>query len=308
MDRKAARQAWKGKTGGGRFGQSFLFAFLKRVDVRFLYPVLYAVIPFYLLFGNRRDFQAMLRYFRRRCGYSLGKSFGKTVRNYHLFGEVVLDKFAVLAGRIRQFDVEVSGREFLDAQMDSGQGIVIVSAHVGNFELAGHCIPRGRKAVNGLVSAQESEYYQRHRAVSSEEGELRLIPMDSGMDYVFALKDALSKGEIVSVLGDRISEGGRCVRLPFMGAEADFPLGVFRMASICGASVMSLFIVKEKGTHYKGYLHALSANEASSSVQAERWAGEYVSDLETLLRKYPEQWFNYYDFWQTDKDAGNVKM
>ena len=54
---------WSGKTGGGNFGQRFLFAFLKKVKVKWLYPVLYPVVPFYCMV-NHEAFGNIVWYFR----------------------------------------------------------------------------------------------------------------------------------------------------------------------------------------------------------------------------------------------------
>ena len=65
------------------------------------------------------------------------------------------------------------------------------------------------------------------------------------------------------------------------------------------APVFAVFIMKEKGLSYHGYVYRLNhlENEKSSVKKAEYIGRQYVEKLEETIRKYPEQWFNYYDFW-----------
>lgn len=294
------QKEWQGKTDGGRFGQWFLLSFLKRVDVKYLYPVLYLVIPFYLLFGNKNSRRAIVRYFREHFGKNKWQAYCKTWKNYMIFGQVVLDKFAIMSGRSAQFSIEVENRSSLDSLLASNRGLLIVSAHVGNFELSGHCISATSRRVNGLMFDGETLYYQTKRKNSSERDNLHLIPVKSDMSHIFELKEALDRGEIVAVSADRMLGSRKSYSLNFLGTDASFPSGVFRLASHSNANVVSLFIVKEKGTKYRGFCNILSDRkpEDSSVKQSEKWVSEYVKNLESILHRYPEQWFNYYDFWQ----------
>ncbi|MDR1878708.1 MAG: hypothetical protein LBQ64_04000, partial [Bacteroidales bacterium] len=99
---------WKGKTGGGKFGQKSLFCILRRMNVAFLYPVLFIVVPFYMLFA-RKGYLSIMRYFRQCYGMSVWNSFRQTFVNHLLFGQIVLDKFAALVGNIRYFTADITG-------------------------------------------------------------------------------------------------------------------------------------------------------------------------------------------------------
>ena len=96
---------WQGKTGGGNFGQKALFFMLRHIRVFWLYPVLYFVIPFYLLF-SRKGTQSLRFYYSDILKYSKIKSFFSYFKNEITFGKIVLDKFAVLAGNGEQFDIQ----------------------------------------------------------------------------------------------------------------------------------------------------------------------------------------------------------
>ena len=71
--------------------------------------------------------------------------------------------------------------------------------------------------------------------------------------------------------------------------------------------MLAVFLMKEKRRDYKGYIIPLTADPALTSVtaQTENLLHQYVTAVENILKQYPEQWFNLYDFWQLEPQ--NVK-
>lgn len=290
---------WKGKTGGGWFGQNFLLLFLGKVRVVWLYPVLYLVIPFYLIFAKKgRD--AIYSYFRDRLHYSKWKAFLSTCRNHILFGEVVLDKFAILAGNAKQFKVEMQGEDVIRDLLAEESGFIIASAHFGNLEMAGLSIHQDKKKMNGIIFGGERKGFQEQRDSAFGKMNINLIPVSEDMSHLFAIKNALEEGEVVTIPCDRFLGGNKKVTLDFLGSEADFPVGTFRLAAQLNVPVASLFIVKISHSKYYGYAKRLEpSSEATNSVaQAEHLTRVFAAELEDVVKQYPLQWFNFYSFWK----------
>ncbi len=289
---------WTGKTGGGSFGQKSLFWILSHIQVNFVYPVLYLVIPFYLLFG-RKGYLSMMTYFKNHFGMSSYKAFISTLKNHILFGQVVLDKFALLAGNTEQFKVSVDNIEIFSQAIEQPEGFFVVSAHVGNFELAGHCLRQDKKMLNGIVYAGEGKDLQQRRSEAFEKSRLKLIPVSGDMSHLFAIKLAIENGEIVTLPCDRVLGSPKSYSCDFLNKPAQFPIGTFRLAAQLDAPVYCVFIMKAKGLSYHGYVKKLQPleNEKASVKKAESLGKQYVAILESIVRQYPEQWFNYYDFW-----------
>lgn len=297
-----SKQQWKGKTGGGQFGQAFLFWVLKKVRVTYLYPALYFVIPFYLIFG-RKGYKSSFSYFNLNLGFNKLKSFLSTFRNHYIFGEIVLDKFALLAGNAKQFKVEIEAVEHVDKLMEEEKGFIIASAHIGNFELAGHCLSQNKKKINGIIYGGETKHYQKQRVEALEKSNINLIEVSDDMTHLFEIKQALDRGEVVSLPCDRVLGSNKTYTQNFLGKNAKFPIGTFKLASQLDVPVIAIFIMKERKLRYKGYAYLLNSlqEEKSSTKQAEHLAKQYISVLETTIKQYPYQWFNYYEFWEGER-------
>lgn len=289
---------WEGKTGGGKFGQTFLLWFLQRVNVRVLYPILYLVIPFYLLLA-RKGYNAIYEYFRERHAFSPWKSFCYTYKNHLIFGQIVLDKFALLAGNSSQFKIELDGEDLVDPFFGGKNGFIMAGAHVGNPEIGGLGIKDKKKNINGIIFGGEDAQFQRQRDKAFGQANINLIPIKSDMSHLFAIKNAIERGEIVMVACDRMMGSQKSYSYQFLGEEAAFPAGIFRVAGQLRTKMLAYFVMKQKGLCYKIYLRELNfpEGEESSVKIANALAQSYVNELENIVNKYPEQWFNFYPFW-----------
>jgi len=290
---------WKGKTGGGSFGQWFLFTVLGKIKVSALYPVLYLVIPFYLLFG-RKGYTYAMTYFRKHLGMTWFQAFKATYKNHITFGKVVLDKFALLAGNAKQFNIEVENIEIFNEATCKPEGAFVMSAHIGNFELAAHCLHQDKKQFYSLVYGGESQAIVERREQTLSKFNMNLISVTNDMAHLFAIKDAIETGNMVIIHGDRLFGSPKSFSADFLGKPAKFPIGAFRIATQLEAPIYVVYIMKGKGLSYQGYVRKLEypADERSSVKKAECLGKQFVATLEEILKKYPEQWFNYYDFWE----------
>lgn len=300
----AEERQWQGKTGGGNFGQKALFFILRHIRVFWLYPTLYFAIPFYLLF-SRQGTQALQYYYKKILKYNKVKSFFSYFKNEITFGKVVLDKFAVLAGKSDQFQIQIEENDMSHFQtlLHSEKGIILAGSHVGNFELLGHSIDQDMKPISCVIFGGESSGYQQQRELAFGKRDVRLIPIQNDMSHLFAIKEALDKGEIIAILCDRHFGGRKIRKVQFMGEDAYFPTGIFTIAAQMGIPVVSTFIMKEKGNHYKGYMKHLQISEGTDAVSGmvEQLLQQYAASIENILHRYPHQWFNYFPFWEKAK-------
>jgi predicted LPLAT superfamily acyltransferase len=131
-----------------------------------------------------------------------------------------------------------------------------------------------------------------------------MIPALEDMSHIFLMNEALANGEIVSIPGDRIYGSPRFLECDFLGSKARFPLGPYAMALQRGVPTVTIFVMKESAYRYTAYIRRIEATEGKTRQErAASLAQHFAHELETILRKYPEQWFNYYEFWNHDEDA-----
>ena len=290
-------QEWAGTTYGNEWMHKWLIRMLRYIDVRILYLfVALFIIPVCLVLNPSRGIA--YRYFRQRIGYGRMKSAWKTYVNHCLFGQVVVDKFAMYAGK--RFDVEiVNYNEFIDRAARKEEGFVQLSAHIGNYEIAGYTLAVEGKRFNALVFAGEKASVMRNRSKMFTGTNISMIAIQPDMSHLFEIDKALTDGGIVSMPADRINGSKKCIELDFLGAKAKFPLGPFSVATMRGLDVLAVNVMKDSLTSYKIYVTPLLYDKgATRQEQIKQLSEAYVAELEKRVRQYPEQWYNYFEFWQ----------
>lgn len=292
-----AEQEWAGTTYGNAWMHKWLIRMLRHIDVRILYLfVAIFVIPVCLVLNPSRGIA--YRYFRRRIGYGRLKSAWKTYVNHCLFGQVVVDKFAMYAGK--QFDVEIENyNEFTTRASRKEEGFVQLSAHIGSYEIAGYTLAVEGKSFNALVFAGEKASVMQNRDKMFAGTNIKMIAIQQDMSHLFEIDKALTDGGIVSMPADRINGSQKCIEHVFLGAKAKFPLGPFSVATMRGLDVLAVNVMKDSLLGYKIYVTPLAYDkEASRQEQIRQLSSAYVAELEKRVRQYPTQWYNYFEFWQ----------
>jgi len=299
-------QKWKGNTGGGLLGQRSLIAFFRFLDIRIGYFILRLVIPFYMLF-SRKGYKAMFYFFRKRFNCSIWQSFAKTYKNHFVFGQVILDRFAVFAGRKDLFEIEIIGNEQFSRLANGDKGFIIASSHVGNFEIGGYFLRSEKKKINALVYSGETKTVQENRNKLLRSNNINPLPVLDDMSHLFAINAALQNGEIVSAPCDRNLGSAKSLKCNFLNGKACFPIGSFVLAATFDVDVVAIFVMKESTRKYTVYVKPIAINESpnvkiTKQQKIESLARLYVEELENIVKKYPEQWFNYFEFWDKNEN------
>lgn len=275
--------------------QRTLIRWLRHTPLELPYFCMAWMVPFYMLF-NHKGYLAIYHYFRQRHGYGRLKAFGCVYLNHFRFGQIIIDRFAMFAGK--RFKLEVKGQELFDELDREEKGFLIISSHVGNYELAGYTLIPKNKTFNALVFAGESEQMMKGRSQMFAGKRINMIPMKEDMSHVFKINSILADGDIVSIAGDRIFGSPRHVAVDFMGGKANFPLGPFALAAQRDIKVLAVFVMKTGIHTYQAKVVKLGIPEAAKRTEVPGLlATMFAKELETVVREHPEQWFNFFEFW-----------
>ena len=212
------------------------------------------VIPFYMLL-DRKGYRASRDFYRKRMGHGPLKSVLSVWRNEYNLGKVVMDRFAMYAGK--KFRFETEGMDQFRELLSRESGIIMLASHVGNFELAGYSIPTREKRINALVFPGETATVMQGREALFSETNIRMVPVSEDLSHLVILNNALSDGEIVSIHADRLFGSSKRIRVPFFGEEASLPAGPFVLASAKDVPVVCTFVMKESVHRYRIFLQPI---------------------------------------------------
>ena len=274
-----------------------LIGSLRWLDVRLIYVFTSIfIIPVCLLLNLNHSRTTAYRYFRQRLGYGCLRASWYTYVNHCLFAQVVVDRFAVFAGK--RFKLDIDGYEYFQQLELETKGFVILSSHIGCYEVAGYSLISKSKQFNALVFGGEKATVMKGRQEALSEHNIRMIPVREDMSHLFIVNEALSNNEIMSMPADRIVGSAKVVKVNFFGETASLPAGPFSVATMNGFDALAVNVMKISAKRYKVYVTRLSYDtQAPRKQQIQQLANCYVEELERRVRQYPSQWFNFYDFW-----------
>ena len=252
-----------------------------------LYGIMALVIPFYILFDGKGR-RASWNFFRKRIGYGRLKSALHVYLNMFNMGMVVLDRFAAYAGK--EFKMDLADAGIYPLWCQGKEGFAILSSHVGNYEIAGYSL-HSPKRMNVLVYAGETATVMANRERMFGSSNIRMVKVQEDMSHLFQLNNALADGEIVSLPADRVFGSSKAVKCSFLGADAAFPAGPFTLVRSREARALVVFSMKTGLRTYKAIFHPIEGKTVQELAQA------FASELETVVRQWPDQWYNFYDFW-----------
>ena len=283
---------WKGKTRGGVLGYKLFVLILNNFGLSFAYFVL-RIVVFYYYLSSPRSSKNIFYLYNKLLKLSIFTSLIKIYQNYFLLGQVLLDKVAVLSGIRTSFTFEFDGEENLRELVEGKTGGILIGAHVGNWEIAGYLLKRLNGRFNLVMLDAEHQKIKKYLSTVLSDKEVNIIVVRNDLSHVFEINRVLKKGEMVCVHGDRYIDEKKTMSCEFLGKEALFPTGPFLLANKFDVPVSYVFAMKESKTHY----HFYASPHRKTATDMKKMISDYAEELEKIVWRYPEQWFNYYDFW-----------
>jgi predicted LPLAT superfamily acyltransferase len=126
-------------------------------------------------------------------------------------------------------------------------------------------------------------------------------------EAMLRLRESVERGEIVGILADRAPQQDKTAVVPFLGDLAPFPTGPLILAAVLGTPVVLFFGIHTGSRRYEvSFEHFADRVILDRSRRAEdlaTWTRRYAARLETYVRRYPFNWFNFYDFWERRPNA-----
>lgn len=286
---------WSGASQGSTPGNWIFVKLISGFGLRPSYMLLFFVSFWYALAD--RDSIGAIRKFRSRLG--LRTEFIDLWRHFFHFGVSLIDKLAYLLGKADFTFTGYNGRT-PDQIIPADRGTIIISAHFGNWEVAGNGLSDARGLpVNIIMLDNERDRIKRLFGEAFARRRIEIIPLsDNALELMLGIKNALDRKEIVCMLGDR-SIGQRCEPFDFFGQKALFPRGPFEVAALTGVPLLPIFAVKEGVKTYRLIIDEpipVSGSDREAMIRSSM--ARFVAILEKTVRAHPLEWFNFYDFWR----------
>ncbi len=259
-----------------------------------------AGISLYFLLAAPAAKAASRVYLRRALGRE--PRFSDLFRHFHSFASTIHDRVFLLNARFDLFQVEVHGEDLIMDVLAAGRGAFLMGAHMGSFE-AVRAIGRRQPGLRVAMVMYEENARKLNASLAAinPAAVQDIIPLGQ-LDSMLRVQSCLDAGMVLGVLGDRTLGVDPTVSVPFLGEDAEFPVGPMRLAAMLKRPVLFM-----SGLYLGGNRYAIHFEKLADFSDVERKGRDaaiheaitvYAASLARHCRASPYNWFNFFDFWR----------
>lgn len=185
------------------------------------------------------------------------------------------------------------------------RGAILVSAHLGPFELGVAALRAHEPRIHVVFRRDERARFERIRSRFRTHLGILEAPVDEGLAVWMRLRDALLADEVVLMQGDRVMPGQKGVAVPFGNGHLLMPTGPVRLAMATGAPIVPLFSIRTAPCRVRLVIDEyVTAEREPGPVSGQHPVMRYLAQcIERQVFANPQQWITYYRAWLEDADA-----
>jgi len=229
----------------------------------------------------------------RRMSREVFVNFAKYLADFFRFSKID-DRY------IKKF-VKLEGFDNIDQAHASGGGVILLSAHLGNWELGGFVLSLTKYPLNAVVLTHKNkrinDFFTKQRSL----GKMGLVTLGMSLRGCYT---TLKGNGMLALMGDRdFSKNG--IRVDFFGRPAVMPKGPAVLSVRLGSPIVPCFLVREKGDRFRLIAEKpiYPAKGMDEDQLVKKILSDYLVVIESYVRRYPTQWYIFREAWSGDKKS-----
>lgn len=217
-------------------------------------------------------------------------------RFFQNYGIYVVDFFRLLSMTMEEsqtFAQLYQGHQHIDAALDRGRGAVLLTAHLGHWEIGGLGLRAMGYPVNVVALKHNTTFTNALINVMRMRHGIRIIEVEESAYGAIELVKALNRNEVVAVLGDRVFAAERSEVTTFFNRPVQLPVGPVLLAMAARAPIVPAFSIMEAPGRYRGVVEPpLELKYGPDRREALKHNLRQVAAVfERYIRRYPDQWY-----------------
>ena len=191
------------------------------------------------------------------------------------------------------------GIEVVKSKLDEGKGLILLTAHIGNWELG--AIAAGvylNESIKVLIKKQKNPYVKNWLKDTRERFGNKQISV--GIKSARELITVIRNNEMVGIVGDQRGPRTEGLRVEFFGQQTSTFIGTASIAIKTKCPVVVIFCIRQPNFKYKFVIEELNYKTELSNKEEliKSFNQMYMKKLESIIRKYPDQWLWMHDIWK----------
>ncbi|MEP7144433.1 MAG: lipid A biosynthesis acyltransferase [Ferruginibacter sp.] len=289
---------WQGKSRGNKSGYRIFVWVLRNFGVSPAYFLLRFVVLYFFLFSYKTS-RHLFSFYHRRIGYGVLTSISYLYQNYYQLGQSIIDKVVVMSGIKNNFTFNFDGEDNLRKMAALQKGGLLLSAHIGNWDIAGHLLKRLETRIHIVIFDGEYQKIKEYLDAVTGKPAVNIIVIKNDLSHIYAINDAFKNNELVCMHADRFIDGNKKLTGELCGEKASYPMGPFLLAVKFKVPVSFVFALKESNLHYHFFASEIKEyGHLPKEMAMQEMLNDFAMEMDNKVKQYPEQWFNYYNFWE----------
>jgi KDO2-lipid IV(A) lauroyltransferase len=191
----------------------------------------------------------------------------------------------------------VHGLQHLRAAHNKGKGVLMLSGHLGNWEISVQLNNIARLQVCGVYRKLDFAPAERYFHEKRESTGSRLYPLKGAVHTILR---EFGQGNCMALLIDQNAKRHQSVFIDFFGRTASANMGPAYLTLLTGVPVIMYFFVRENGKYRCEFLPELPViNTGDLEKDLIVNTQNFNNSLEGIIRRYPDQWFWLHNRWKT---------
>ena len=296
-----AGSPWTARSLGSAFQHNVFYTLIRFGGRQGAYFLLVFVVAWYVLFRPL---------VRKRSGYYLGRRFPGSTPFQRLWqcyslclglGKVLVDRAVLGILGPHHLNCRLTGYDQLRALLDEGRGLILVTAHVGCWQLGMASLQKLDTPVSLLIHREEGDVDRHFFEHGHKAPPFRIVDPRGYLGGTLEMLQVLKKGEVLCIMGDRVMGGqGSKLAAEFLGGEVAIPFSPYKLGSATGAPIAVIF--PHKSGHDSYVLQVartirVPENLGRSAAAYQPYAVQFLQALEAFVQEHPFQFFNFFDMW-----------
>lgn len=278
-----------------RKGASLIPFFIRIIGISNCYKISYFVVFFYFI-SNRNSLAAILYFYRRLNVNNIFIALRNGYRNYLYFTASMLDRVALALNK-NNFNLIKK----IDYHIEESEPLILIGSHFGDWTISSVVFKSKTNRKVAIVMNENSTKIF-HKIIKERKIFNNVVIVNADQDQfsiLFEIKELIKENAIICFLCDRVTDNIEKSDVLFLNESFQLATGPFSLARIFNCKVIAFFSLKTR-FHYKGdyHLFCYTLKEKGQNISVNSLIQDYVNILENLVKKYPENWFNFRNLWK----------
>ena len=189
-------------------------------------------------------------------------------------------------------NIPIYGKEHLDAAITAGKKIIILTGHIGNWELGAIAVAKLGYQITAIALDHPDPRVNKlflERRISAG---LKVFP--PGLTGIRECYKALESNQLVALVGD-VEFGTGGIELDWLGERIRVPKGPAMMARRTGAVVLPAVMVRQQDDQLVIYIDPPIISQKTDNLEEDILVNtkRYLNALEKYIQQYPDQWYRF---------------